>query len=254
MSFQNALCFTLLIFFSAAADTKLMVKQIVGCSDASLMIAHLSEEADKLLSRPLDLCNYNKVLHGQQLTFTRPIGSELNIASPYKEGRVVDFHGQAESFTRFRPGKSEDAYLVYPSAVLRKPGGAIDSMTIGVTAIDVAKAYKGERTGIFLNVSDDDKKVTINVSQIHTDKSPKFYTFSVENQGGKKVKENEFTFEGVESVTVNFNPLSNISVPEYELKTHESAIFHAEQEGKVKVILKKNYSTVLVIFEEYPMV
>ena len=251
MSFHNALCLNILIYFSASWNTFLQMEQTVGEAEATLIFAHVARGSDELVSIPLDLNNYNKLPFDHELTFTRPVDSELIIESRWNSFVQHQPKNKHKNFARLIKATDTDIFLVYPFAVLKKTGGAIDSTLINVTIYNVAGLYVLDRTSILLNVSDDDSKVTIQVSQISTNKFENKYKFSVAIDGGEKVqnKDNVFTFEGADSVVVE-NPLfPQVYLPKYSLKTHESAIYHVEQVGNYKVCLKKIDNSVFVTFE-----
>lgn len=250
MVFCKVLWLAILASFSVAVDTELMVKQDVKGKEASMIIAHLKKFPQQLKSTPMEFDKYTKLPYGEQLTITRPTDSDLVIASIWDEMKMEQKRSATKSFTLNYKAIEDDVFLVYPFCVLKRTGGAIDSMIIGVTAYDVYLETKEERTGILLKVTDDDKKVTIKVSQIYTKAICEHCYFSLVEDEGKEVSKNEYTYDKVDAVNVSFGALSTLEVPEYVLKNHQEGFYHVEQKEGVMVVIKKAGKKLLVTFEE----
>lgn len=145
-------------------------------------------------AKPLNFEVYTKIKAGETYTYERPSSSYLGLASRYPDLQQHHRPNENKAHKKFIPAPNGDVFLSYPFQVIFDQQGTLSSLLLALTAYKTANVTKVvERTGLAINIEDDDSSVTIKVSQIHTDEKKSGFDFEckatghVESEGPKSV-------------------------------------------------------------------
>lgn len=174
----------LLIMSSPILSSNIVLEETLNGDAFAGSISHIASLTGKAANiQELNFEQYTKVPLDSQFTFSRPKSSELKVASRWVKLQVNQPANKGASHKESVPVKPSDIFLVYPFSILKDEEKKISSMTIGLTAYKVEGIDKAERTGLLLKVSDDNEKLTVKASLIHTDQPKEGLTFKVEAEG-----------------------------------------------------------------------